>query len=42
MTNTYPDGEQQVHLTPAEEETIDRAAQEILDRFREAFEELAK
>lgn len=42
MTNTHPTGEEQVLLSAAEEERIDRAADEILERFREAFEELAK
>lgn len=42
MTNIYPSGEDQVVLTAAEEELIDRTADEILERYREAFEELAK
>lgn len=33
---------EQDRLLPEEEEKIDLAAQEILERFREAFEELAK
>ena len=42
MNNKYPISEEQVILTPAEEDLIDRTADEILDRYREAFEELAK
>lgn len=42
MNNMYPISEEQVILTPAEEELIDRIADEILDRYRDAFEELAK
>lgn len=42
MSYTCPSDEKKVVLTPAEETLIDRVADEILDRYREAFEELAK
>lgn len=34
--------EEKKKVSPSEEEMIDRAAQEILEKYRAAFEELAK
>ena len=42
MNHQQSESGEQKMLTPAEEELIDRVAEEILDRFRPAFEELAK
>lgn len=42
MDRLYPSEEEQHIPAPTDEEMIDRAADLILDLYREAFEELAK